>query len=319
MAIDNDSARNSKFFEILTQFESADGDRGAISPDLEYTKGSYHIKYMNGKGLAELYPDSDAAKIYNNFKAAHPNLEGDKLKRAWGDYMYENPNDEQTISNQLLVNHNTSLRENLSYGQIEHNFLTDEEYAGLHLYMWNMGTRETLKSVAGAFSRLTKFRKLAKEYPNHPHIGEINKHIETLKNAACGSLYRKPTENTKDGHFIRDANSRSLCFNGTMVGKEINATTYQSKGFDANEKAKSVLNSYNKTERPYRFYLDTAPPPDMSAPAPPPKPNELQTEPQPLIIEDVLPGVTKTPPDNVRDEVVDIDLFPAPEVVTGDL
>ena len=312
MAIDNDSVRNSKFFEILPEFETLNGDRTVSSKDGKHTKGSYHITLRTAFNLKKLNPDSDAAKIYNDFNEAHRGQSSQQRMMAWGEYMVKNEDAEQIVAGELVKSNNDFLRAN----KIEPNFLTDDEYSGLHLYMWNVGAGQTKKNAAAAFSRLAKFRKLAKENPNHRHIGEINKHIETLKNAACGSLYR---DKGSPGHFVRDANSRSLCFNGTMVGKNIDVTAYQSKGFDANQKAQSVLKSYNKTERPHRFYLDTAPPKDISAPAPPPKPNELQTEPQPLIIEDVLPGVAKTPPDNVRDEVVDIDLFPAPEVVTGDL
>ena len=306
MAIDNDSTRNSKFFSILPDFETIGGDRSSLSSDGLFTRGSYHITHKTAFNLANKY--EDAEKIYRNFIESNEgriglqnygfsgeqrlhNLYKIKKMKAWGDYMLENQEDEQVIANLLMEDNNKVLDRR----GVDTDALTDGEYNGLHLFMWNAGAGSTKKAIGDTFKRLSMFRRILKNHPDHQHKDEIEQHIETLKNTACGLLYRTGPK-IKPGHYIRDSVSRTLCFNGTYPSEEerrkITAESAESKGAEANLRAKSIENSYKDFERVYNHYVKTSPPVEL----PRPKPPETVELPQPKPPEPTEPSRTPTSP-----------------------
>lgn len=317
--------RNSQLFStILPDFETIGGDRSSLSSDGLFTRGSYHITLRTAFNLANKYKDSDAAKIYRNFSESNKGRSGEQRMKAWGNYMFENQGDEQAIANLLMEDNNNSLTRFGVYTDA----LTDGEYNGLHLFMWNAGAGSTKKAIAGTFDRLSKFRRILREDPNHPHKEEIEAHIKTLKYAAASSLLRTG-ENLQAGHFIRDAVSRALVYDGRYISKEerakIDGQTALSNGMEANRKGQAVLGKYNEFERIYNHFNMT-----KRIPTPPPKPAEpLKPQvasaptfedvspgppPQQPIAPGIMTGVTEKP-----EEVIGLEAPIAPSLAKGDM
>ena len=321
----NMTDRNSELFStILPDFETKGGDRSSLSPDKEYTRGTYHITLQNAKNLARNYPNSDVAKIYNDFNEPNKRKSYNERKMAWGNYMFQNEQDEQTVANLLMEDNNNSLA---GMG-VDTLGLTDGEYNGLHLFMWNAGAPSTKKAIVGTFDRLSKFRRILREDPNHPHKEEIEAHIKTLQYAAASSLLRTG-KTLQAGHFIRDAVSRALVYDGRYISKEerakIDGQTALSNGMEAHRKGQAVLGKYNEFERLYNYFNMT-----KRIPTPPPKPAEPfkpqvasaptfeevspGPPPQQPIAPGIVTGVTEEP-----EEVIGLEAPVAPSLAKGDM
>ncbi len=325
MELDSGLNRNSELFStILPDFETIGGDRNSLSTDKLFTRGSYHITLRTAFNLAKKYPNSDVAKIYKNFSESNKGKSGEQRMKAWGSYMFENEQDEQTVANLLMEDNNNTLAET----GVDTLGLTDGEYNGLHLFMWNAGAPSTKKAIAGTFDRLSKFRRILREDPNHPHKEEIEAHIKTLQYAAASSLLRTG-KNLQAGHFIRDAVSRALVYDGRYISKEerakIDGQTALSNGMEAHRKGQAVLGKYNEFERIYNYFNMT-----KRIPTPPPKPAEpLKPQiasaptfeevspgppPQQPIAPGIVTGVTEKP-----EEVIGLEAPVAPSLAKGDM
>lgn len=308
-------SRDSKFFELLVPFEAPGGDRSATSTDGLHTRGSYHVTLTNAYNLSQLYPDSEAAKIYNEFSEANKGMGKTARMKAWGNTMYENPELEQIVAQQLIDDNNKVFRNR----GIDLEYLTDEEYNGLHLYSWNVGAAAGKDMQEQGFARLAKLRKFAANNPTHPNISQIESNIDTLKKASCGQMYRE-IGTVSDGHVRRDANARSLCFNGTLLGLDIDPVDADRKGKRHKNDSDALMQEFNQREGEVNFMMESAlPEPVAPPPARPLEPAQMPPPPKPPeppkgIAPGMVTGVTEQP-----EEVIGLEAPIAPSVVQGDM
>jgi hypothetical protein len=310
------NSRDSKFFEILEPFEAPGRDRSATSTDGLHTRGSYHVTLTNAYNLSKVYPDSEAARIYNEFSEANKGMGKTARMKAWGDTMYENPEFEQIVAQQLIDDNNKVFKNR----GIDLEHLTDEEYNGLHLYSWNVGAAAGKDMQEQGFARLTKLRKFAANNPSHQNINQINDNIDKLKKASCGQMYR-PIGTVSDGHVRRDANARSLCFDGRQLGLDIDPVDADRKGQRHKNDSDALLREFNQIEGEVNYMMESALPPKPVAapPARPLEPAQMPPPPKPPeppkgIAPRMVTGVTEQP-----EEVIGLEAPIAPSLVQGDM